>query len=268
MMPRFQQGDIQTGALTMHYYRTGGKKPAVVLAHGFTDNGLCWLPVAQALCSDYDVILPDARGHGRSSRLHPGEKINRAEDLAGFILALGLERPVVGGHSMGGVTASMLGARHPGLARALILEDPAWIDRRTESGPHWDEENPWRKGLERQQKQPIEEIMARGQADNPDWPEIEMRPWAESKIQVDLNVFQVQDIWDDWRMVVRSLQVPTLLITADPEKGAIVTPEASQNAQALNPLLRVARIPGAGHSIRRENFPAYMEAVRAFLKMI
>ena len=53
--------------LKLHYTRTGGAKPPVVLAHGFSDDGLCWTPVAEALAADYDVVMVDARGHGRSA---------------------------------------------------------------------------------------------------------------------------------------------------------------------------------------------------------
>ena len=268
MKTEWQQGDIQTGDMVMHYTRTGGDKPVIVLAHGFSDNGMCWLPVAQALCTDYDMVLPDARGHGKSSRLQPSEKINRADDLAGFIKAMKLDRPVVGGHSMGGVTAAMLGAHYPKLTRALILEDPAWIDRRKMRRSRRSEDDPWLKFLEQAPQQPIEEVMAKCRADSPTWPEVELRPWAESKQQLDLNVFTVQDHWARWRDVARRIKVPTLLIIADLQKGAIVTPETAQIAQELNPLIQFVQIPGAGHNIRRENFKDYMEAVGGFLKTI
>jgi pimeloyl-ACP methyl ester carboxylesterase len=44
-MESWQQGNIGTGGLRLHYTRTGGAKPPVVLAHGFSDDGLCWTPV-------------------------------------------------------------------------------------------------------------------------------------------------------------------------------------------------------------------------------
>lgn len=268
MFSNWIQDSVQVNNMSMFYTRTGGEKPVIVLAHGFSDNGMCWLPLAQALCAEYDVILPDARGHGRSSRVQPGEKVNRAEDLAGFIRALGLERPIVGGHSMGGVTAAMLAASYPDLTRALILEDPAWIDLPPDPSLRWAEDNPWRKDLEKMSKQGLEEIMAKCRAENPIWPEAELRPWAESKQQFDLNVFSIQDVWADWKEVARQISVPALLITADPSRGALITPEVAQTAQALNPLIRVVQIPSAGHNIRRENFTAYLEAVREFLRTI
>ena len=109
MQNHWTEKDVTVDGAQFHYYRTGdGSKPALVLAHGFSDNGMCWLPVARDLEADYDVVLPDARGHGKSPRVQPGERVDHAADLAGIIQALGLERPVVGGHSMGGSTASVL----------------------------------------------------------------------------------------------------------------------------------------------------------------
>jgi predicted alpha/beta-fold hydrolase len=66
IMAVWQSGDIEVNGLSLHYTRTGGDKPQVVLAHGFSDDGLCWTPVAELLEADYDVIMVDARGHGRS----------------------------------------------------------------------------------------------------------------------------------------------------------------------------------------------------------
>ena len=54
--------------IEIHYYRTGGEKPQVVLNHGAAGGGLCWTRVAMELQSDYDVIMVDARGHGLPSR--------------------------------------------------------------------------------------------------------------------------------------------------------------------------------------------------------
>jgi N-formylmaleamate deformylase len=67
-MAHWQSGDVTANGIRLHYTRTGGDKPPLVLAHGVTDDGLCWTPVAAALAPDYDVIMVDARGHGRSAR--------------------------------------------------------------------------------------------------------------------------------------------------------------------------------------------------------
>jgi pimeloyl-ACP methyl ester carboxylesterase len=68
-----------------------------------------------------------------------------------------------------------------------------------------------------------------------------------------------------WRSLVPQITCPTLLVTADPDKGSIVTPEATAEAVRLNPLVRVVRLRGAGHNIRREQFDGFVAAVRDFL---
>ena len=88
-MPEWFSGDVVANGLNIHYARTGGDKPALVLSHGATDSGLCWTRVARALEADYDVIMPDARGHGLSDAPPSGyASRDRAADLASLIDAL------------------------------------------------------------------------------------------------------------------------------------------------------------------------------------
>lgn len=87
---------------------------------------MCWAKTAAKLESQFDVYLPDSRGHGLSSRVQPGEELDNAADLAGFIRALDIKQPVIAGHSMGAASTSECAARFPELPRALILEDPPW----------------------------------------------------------------------------------------------------------------------------------------------
>ena len=80
----------------MHYTRTGGDKPQMVLCHGFSDSGECWTSLARALEADYDVYMVDARCHGQSSAPESGNNADAmAVDLGGFVKALGLDAPAV-----------------------------------------------------------------------------------------------------------------------------------------------------------------------------
>ena len=128
--------DVTANGLRIHYSRTGGDRPPLVLSHGATDSGLCWTRVARDLASDY-VILPDARGHGLSDAPDSGySSADRAADLAGFIDALGLQRPAVGGHSMGAATTLRFIADHPEVASCAVLEDPPfWLGERQAAAP-------------------------------------------------------------------------------------------------------------------------------------
>jgi hypothetical protein len=57
-MSNWFSGDVDANGVRIHYYRTGGEKPPLVLSHGATDSGRCWTRVARDLESDYDVIMP------------------------------------------------------------------------------------------------------------------------------------------------------------------------------------------------------------------
>ena len=84
-MQSWQSADVAANGIRLHYTRTGGDGPPLVLAHGVTDDGLCWSPVAAALEPAYDVIMVDARGHGRSEAPeHDYDPMTQAADLAGL----------------------------------------------------------------------------------------------------------------------------------------------------------------------------------------
>ncbi len=261
-------GDVIANGIKVHYYRTGGDKPPLVLAHGATDNGLCWTRLARALEADYDVIMPDARGHGLSDAPESDySAAARAADLAGLITALHLERPAVGGHSMGAATVLHLVAEYPDLARRAFLEDPPW--RSAPPDPAGQEA---RRARMRQNAAELkalgrEGIIARGRAQHHDWAEEEFPAWAESKLQVSERFSTALRFPErpDWRELLPRVRCPLLLITADPERGAIVEPETEAEARRLLPSLQVVRLHGAGHNVRREQFEAYLDTVRRFL---
>lgn len=277
----WSDGYVQANGIRQHYWRTGdGTKPALVLCHGVTDNGLCWTPVARALEDDFDVIMVDARGHGLSdssselttSAPETGYTTEeRAADLVALIQTLGLEKPVVLGHSMGGATASYAAMQHPGLFSKVVLEDPGWWD---DTSRHQTMSDEARKILVQERRADIiaraqltcAALIADQQKSNLGWSNEELGPWALAKQQVSPHVANVfGQARPAWRGVARGIQCPTLLITAEVEKGAIVTPAMAQEAVALNPNIQIAHIPGVGHNIRREAFRAYMAAVKAFL---
>jgi pimeloyl-ACP methyl ester carboxylesterase len=102
-MTNWACGVCEANGINIHHLRTGGYKPPLIPLHELTGSGACWIPLARALEDDYDVVMPDARGHGRSSvPLHGFLYRDHASDVTGLIEALGLAAPVLLGHSMGG----------------------------------------------------------------------------------------------------------------------------------------------------------------------
>ena len=85
-MANWQSGEVEANGVGLHYTRTGGDHPPLVLAHGVTDHVLCWTPVTTAVEGEYDVIMVDARGHGRSDAPESGyDATTQAADVRGVI---------------------------------------------------------------------------------------------------------------------------------------------------------------------------------------
>src|SRR3569833_1063642 len=112
MAHRWNAGTCDAGGTNIHYLRTGGARPPLVLLHGLIGSGACWTPVARLLEADFDVVMPDARGHGKSGTPRHGYGYDdHAGDVVGLIRQLELEAPVVLGHSMGGMTATVVASQ-------------------------------------------------------------------------------------------------------------------------------------------------------------
>jgi N-formylmaleamate deformylase len=135
-MLEYTKGYVRVNGVNIHYYRAGGSKPPFVLLHGAADNGLCWTPVAELLAERYDVIMIDALGHGFSDRLGPDFTLSdHAAQVVALVRGLEITAPVIMGHSMGAGTAVNIAVEYPNLPRAIILEDPGWIDRDKPASP-------------------------------------------------------------------------------------------------------------------------------------
>lgn len=105
------------------FERIGRSPTPVVLLHGYVGDGpATWRDQLDALADEYTVVAWDAPGAGGSA--DPPESFGMAgyaDCLAGFIAALGLDRPHLMGLSFGGALAIAFASRHPGIARSLAL---------------------------------------------------------------------------------------------------------------------------------------------------
>jgi pimeloyl-ACP methyl ester carboxylesterase len=262
-----------THGVKLHTYRLPNiGKPPLILLHGMTDSGRCWPRVAEALMADYDLFMPDARGHGLSDGPRSGYMADSmAADVAALIQTLELTQPIVLGHSMGAMAAASLAATFPHLVKAIILEDPGWwakYEVATEQ-EQAKEIKQWQRTILKNRTQPIDAIVRYGRRKSPKWAKIEWYSWAQAKQQVNPNLTSViRETPVLWREVLPKISCPTLLITADPALGAIVTPEVTAEFITLCPHGQTIYISDAGHCIRRDQFEPFMAAVQPFLQQL
>ncbi|MGH3097948.1 MAG: alpha/beta fold hydrolase [Streptosporangiales bacterium] len=115
--------DVAVAGGTLRVGRWGGSGPTVLALHGITANHRCWEPTARLL-DDVQVVAPDLRGRGGSAELPgPFGMARHAEDAVAVLDALGIDKAVVVGHSMGGFVALVLAHRRPDRVRRLVLVD-------------------------------------------------------------------------------------------------------------------------------------------------
>ena len=72
----------------------------------------------------------------------------------------------------------------------------------------------------------------------------------------------------NWLTTIQNITLPMLVFAANPELGGIVTPEVVAKVRELNPKVTIASIPDVGHLIRFDNYTAFNDALRAFLKQV
>lgn len=261
----WSEADIDAGDVRVHFYRAGSAEHRpVVLVHGFSDNGLCWSRVARTLEGSYDVVMLDARNHGRSQTA-PGGLSDLAADIGAAITGLGLDQPVVVGHSVGAAAAAELAARQPRLVSKLVLEDPPWKEAQDEpvgiSQQRLDGVREYLASLTAMTDQEIREL---GRSQHPDWDDSEFTDWVIAKRQVRVEAAGSLG-QSSWRDVIDRIECPTLLIHGDPARGGLLTPVLAERLAALNGCVTTCSIEGSGHNIRRENFARFIEVLSTFL---
>lgn len=196
-------------------------------------------------------------------------------DLRGVIRELGLDRPVVGGHSMGADAALHLAATYPDLVGGVFLEDPPLP---TEGEPIFGGKLGERMGDSPKLLIRVQQVFARlprfvvraiARKIMPLVGPEEHEPWIESKRRVSKDFTRSfaggLDAFADPYAALAEIRVPTLLLRGDRELGAIVGDVAEARARAVLPTIEVVHVGGANHDVRRSCFESYLAAVTSFL---
>lgn len=262
------ESDVTANGIELHIYRTYTNKPPLLFAHGRSDNGLCFWPIAEQFANEYEIILYDARDHGQSENPENRTRLmDRVQDLAGLIDALELHKPKLIGHSLGAVTAALLAGSYPHIPGCIVLEDPpSFESMAANSEQAKTRHQEWEAFIGAIKGKSVRELVAMSRRDSPAWSEAERELWAQSKLQYHLRPFGEDRIDVELgRRIITKITCSTLIITADLDQGALYPPQAADELVAGLPDARHVNIPGAGHNIRREQPEAYLAAVRGFL---
>jgi non-heme chloroperoxidase len=231
----------------------------LLFLHGWATSALTWGAVLPELVGEHRTVVLDWRGCGRSGRPVAGNNIDGVvADLVAVIEALGLDRPVVVGASIGGTFATELGLRYPDLVGGVVsVDEPAY----------WPS-----TGM------PIDELLAGLRANRaatvadwvPNWYAPGTHPalidWTvrqilDSGVYIDEHVAEAASY--DPRPRLPELRVPIHYIHG--ERDAEIPLDVPRACAALTPGAEVTVIAGSGHLPHQERPAELVAALRAAL---
>ena len=129
---------VELRGLNFHYRDWGGEGPPLVLLHGLASNCRIWDLSAPLLTSRFTVYALDQRGHGLTDGPNHGYEFESVcNDLHAFIQHLGLERPLLAGHSWGGNVVLQYAVDYPDDTAGIIMVDGGTIEVASMPGMNW-----------------------------------------------------------------------------------------------------------------------------------
>lgn len=249
------------------------ERPTMVLLHGgpgFDHNSL--RPGLAPLADVAQLVFLDHRGQGRSDESTP-DRWNLdtwIDDVAGFCDVLGIQRPILFGHSFGGMVALGVATRYPDLLGKLVVSSSAAKfrpDRALEMFERLGGEEA-RTVASDYFASPSEERLERFMAVcyplyGPVPPDLEQRARIVARPAVGVHYFSDEIDTYDWFPALDRIGCPTLILAGDLDP---ITPVAGHEEMAAAiPGARLEVVEGAGHAPWRDQPAVTLELLRAFV---
>lgn len=247
---------LTRGGVNIHYEVHGTSGPVILLSHGYSATSEMWRGQIAALTKHHRLVLWDMRGHGASD--YPTDQAEYSEaatvaDMAAILDAVGAERAIVGGLSLGGYMSLAFNEAHPTRVIALLIIDTGPGFKKDEARAGWND-----TALKTAARFEAEGL-ARLKSLSPEMATSTHRS-ADGLVRAGRGMLTQRDAH-----VINSLPgiaVPSLVIV-----GAKDTPflAAADYMAAKIPGAKKVTIPDAGHAANIDQPEAFNRAVTEFL---
>ena len=233
---------VAVNGINLAYTRLGKGTP-LMLVHGFPLDSSSWNELIPYLKDHFDLILPDLRGFGKSTTVEaPYTLSDIADDLAGLLDDLGVEKTALAGHSMGGYISLAFAKKYPqrvsglGLIASQAAADaPEGKERRYKTAADVAE-----KGV----GVVVEAMTPKLSAD------VRVQEFVRGVIerqskQAVIGALKAMAEREDAMPILSSFNFPLVLIHGDADQ--LIPIERAKEIKSANPSATLLELKGAGH---------------------
>lgn len=272
---------MSVSKLSLFHHQISGNPSGhkLVFLHGLMGSLSNWRRIIPAFQNDYQILIFDQRGHGRSIKPQSGyAPSDFAADLRSLLDELGWQKIHLVGHSMGGRNALEFAHQFPERVVKLVVEDigvapsesamrtietllslvPAPFPSRAAAKEFFETEY---ESLISFHPTPsvIRQFLYTNLEEQPDG-SLDWR-FFKPGILATLNIGHATERWD----LVDNLKVPTLWIRG--EKSTDLTPQVYEEILRRNPKINGVEVSGTGHWVHFEQPDAFVRVVKDFLTL-
>jgi pimeloyl-ACP methyl ester carboxylesterase len=273
---RYLSRNIVLRQMRLHFLEWGAPDaPPIVLLHGGHQSAHSWDLVSLHLAQHYRVLALDQRGHGDSEWARDVTYSNHemSLDAEAFITALGLQRPILMGHSMGGRNAMLLTRRSPSLLRALVIVDvgPEVSDRGraviagfVRDNEEFDDLDHFVRNVQQydpyRSREHIERTVKYNMLQRADGKFVSKCDANPRRLGVVRGSGPQENITLE---EARAFDLPVLLVRGADSR--ILTAEAAERFRDALPQGTLVTVPNCGHNVHGQNTKGFIEAIGRFL---
>jgi len=270
-----------------HYYEwvrqdpqpLGVQKPVMLFLHGWGGSGRYWHPIAQELSTEFDGLLYDFRGFGRSQALTPPANAldtyhlqSYVEDLAAVLEKLDIPQVYLQAHSMGATIATLFLNQYPQRVQKAILTCSGLFEYDERAFRQFHQVGEWVVRLRPRwlTQIPLMDRLFMARFLHRSIPGEQRRAFVSDYVNADADAALgtllsavSETVATAMADEFAQLMTPTLMISG--EQDQIVSAQSGQAAAALNPAIDYAMMANTGHFPMLEDPLTYLDLVQKFL---